>query len=52
MKKVSKGVTLSELEDLLKLANGEIGEWCRFRERLKERINRLEVKHANKKRKV
>ena len=42
-------LTLKELKGLLKLAKLEIKQWQEFEEIVKYKINRLEVKHANKK---
>ena len=41
--------TLNELRGRIKLTNAELKEWEKFKEKVLFRINRLEVKHANKK---
>ena len=52
MSYISKKYTLNELKGLLKLTEKEINEWVKFYSKILIRINRLEVKHANKKRKL
>jgi len=44
--------SLDELKGLLKLAETEGEEWFNFKIKVIKRINRLEVKYANKKRQI
>lgn len=55
--KTLKGLSLDALKGLLKLhdetiTNQTYEEWQKFRTLLLSKINRLEIKHANKERKV
>ena len=52
MKYISKGLSLNELKGLIKLTDDEIKQWLDFRDKVFARINRLDVKHANKARKL